>query len=190
MKKTILLLAIALFFSCSQETTLQDDLVQERIDFSQLKVTLENPISNVVFQYRDKQQLKEQLSSFVENITQESRELLKENEKIKNVVSLIRFQKGQAILVSFAYLDEEGKVIKSVAKAQRDSDPLDEILDGAPCPDGYERIGRCSNIGNTQECIGNHLNDFLSENLSSVGDCAGVQINVGILNTTICGQTC
>ena len=92
-------------------------------------------------------------------------------------------------MVGYAYLDDKGKVIEDFGSLQKD-EPLEEILDGAPCPHGYERLARCNNFGNVQRCVGNVLAEFLSDNLDSTGDCANIQINVGTLNTTICGQTC
>jgi hypothetical protein len=189
MKKTILLLAVALFFSCSQETTSQEDLFQENVDFSQLKVTLENPISNTLFQYKNKKELQERLSVVSESILQESKELLQEHKEVQRIVSQFSFKDGKATLVGYRYVDKDGKVIKSFSTTQRQSDPVEDFLNGA-CPDGYIRVGRCSNVGDTQKCIGKHLSAYLSDALNSVGDCANVQISVGLLNTTVCGQTC
>ena len=191
MKKTILLLMLAFAVSCTEDTQNQEVLDSQNFHFNSLKNSLDFQISKVAFEYSNTSDLETKVALFSKQLVQESLELVREKEsKIGYVTTYLSFDNKAASIEGFAYYDKQGKLLESSFADQRNSDPLEELLDGASCPSGYTRLGRCSNFGNTQACVGEYLADYLSENLDSVGDCANVQISVGTLNTTVCGKTC
>lgn len=190
MKKAILCLMLLLIFSCTQETENQEDLNLETVSFSNMKLNLDLQISNQLFDFKDSKDLKDKLNDFTNDLSTESLDLIDDMEKVKNVVTLISIKEGVVYLDGYAYLDENNKVLQSFYSETRNSDPLEEMLDGAPCPEGYETLGRCNNFVNTQTCVSQHVTDYLTESLNGIGDCANVQINIGVLNTSICGRTC
>ena len=189
MKKMILLLAVIFAYSCSQENETLEELNTGAVDFSEMKLNLDFRISNKIFEYDDEEDWNSKLEQFTRNLQLESSEIIQEYAQVQNVVTLLEFKAGTAYLVGYAYVDDKGNIVESFSSFNKD-EPLEETLGGAPCPHGYERIGRCSNFGNVHRCVSEHLAEFLSDNLDSTGDCANVQISVGTLSTTVCGQTC
>jgi len=64
-------------------------------------------------------------------------------------------------------------------------------FDAGDCPEGYTSLGKCNNFSaDRDDCLGGLAQNYFSESLSSIGDCAEVRLIVGAFTTRACGRTC
>lgn len=198
MKKVCLSLVVSLFIFACSENKLNDDFKIENINVDVSKMALNN---SIISSYSDKNDFNE---AFCKKINLMHAEILNEikNSKEFDVVNLkLKAEQGRFIIEQIIFIDtKSNQVVKlielvdsaliEVKKDQLSTRNGESSLFGR-CPQGWSTVGSCSNFGgNTQACVGNHVSAYLSAQISSVGDCARVQVSVGTLTTTVCGQSC
>ena len=196
-KNLAFIILIFNFSSCSQEEVISQE--QDSLDFSKIKIDLsKSDLGNEikVFDYKDKKELISKIKSSINLIIKDSRELIKNDSEVSDVFINISFKDGKATISEITEIDTKNNIIRKSLKyddsknsyvAQRGG-PF--IADLASCPDGYSQIDSCSNVSGTEECVGRAVQSYLSENISGIGDCANVQVQVGTFTTKVCGKTC
>uniref|UniRef100_UPI00404B8F23 hypothetical protein n=1 Tax=Gelidibacter sp. TaxID=2018083 RepID=UPI00404B8F23 len=183
--------------SCSQEETIKQDQVS--LDFNDLKINLSNSSFNnqiKVFDFKDKSEMIAKINPSFNQIIEDSRELIKNNSEVTDVIITISFKDGKALISEIIELDIKNNIIRQSAKYDNSKKSYIANRGGpfnpnfANCPSGYTELASCSNINNPSECAGNAAQAYFSENVSGIGDCANVQIQVGTFTTKVCGKTC
>ncbi len=195
MKKVVLIMIFALavftFIQCeSNNEDLNPKILVDDFDFSTIKIDLK--ISNVLSTYNETNFNKKSKEIFLQ-IIKESNEVIKSNKKITQVVLNLKFVENKVYLESYAYLDSNKKIISKYIFNQNTYakiPDLDGLFNGASCPKGYTQLASCGNLDETAACVSSAVGTYLANNISAVGDCANVQVNVGLFNTRVCGQGC
>jgi hypothetical protein len=198
MKKIILgLLSFTFLLSCGG----QEDSV-EKVDLTKMKIDLKNSKLNgeiKLFTFSNTKELISEIDEAINLITEDSKEIIKNNSEVTNVITNISFINGKAIISKILYVNYKTKKIIEGYELDTNSNTYallsrkinwDEILGGGGCPNGYSQLASCGNFSDPQTCVGNAIQTYLSANISGPGDCANVQVNVGALNTRVCGRTC
>lgn len=196
-KNLALIVLILNFNSCSQEEVSSQK--QDSLDFSKIKIDLnKSSLGNEikVFNYKDKAELITKINSSFNLIINDSRELIKNDSEVTDIIINISFKDGKAIISEITELDVKNKTIRKSVKYDNTKNSyvanrnLPYIADLASCPDGYTLVDSCSNVSGTKECVGSAVQSYLSDNISGIGDCANVQVQVGTFTTKVCGKTC
>ena len=188
MKKVKLLLLLAIIALACNPKPEEDIVIEPDLNLKNLKIDLK--ISDVLFEF-NQENLKNKTVEKMNNLTFESRLLLNENPKATNVIYNLTIKNNKVYIDNVSLINVNNKkIIKSVKYHSKIEPDLDLLFNGARCPKGFSQVGSCSNVsGETQECVGGYLAGYFSENISGVGDCATVQVNVGYFNTRVYGQT-
>ena len=184
-------------FACEK----QED--ESTVDFKDVKIDLSSArfgSNPVLLRYSDISELLRNLEVPLGSVISDSKDIMSADSRISNVISIINFHDGNATLTDVYYLDESRKVIvggyilddktgkyNTISYGGID---WDSIFNGGSCPQGYSQLASCGNFNNPQGCVATAMSTYMSANLSSVGDCVNVQVNVGALNTRVCGKTC
>lgn len=179
----------------------QEDSV-EKVDLTKMKIDLKNSKLNgeiKLFTYSDTKELISNIDEAINLTTEDSKEIIKNNSEITNVITNISFINGKAIISKILYVNYKTKKIIEGYELDINSNTYarlpgdinwDEVIGGGGCPTGYSQLASCGNFSNPQTCVGNAIQTYLSANINGPGDCANVQVNVGALNTRVCGRTC
>lgn len=187
MKKSIFPLLLFCFFIYSCQT--QDDSFDKNEVISrEIPINIESldfsngvPMGN----YNDVATIKESIKLLMLDF----KGIHDDNGLVNSVIFHIIKDGTQLYLVGYTTLDFDNNVIKS-ERIVKSIGPIPPSLDAASCPTGYQDLGKCSNFNNVEDCIADKISSFLGSNLSSPGDCANVQVQVGLGNTRVCGKTC
>ena len=167
-----------------------------------MKIDLKNSKLNgeiKLFNFSNTKELISEIDEAINLITEDSKEIIKNNSEVTNVITNISFINGKAIISKILFVNNNTKKIIEGYELDTNSNTYallsrkinwDEILVGGGCPTGYSQLASCGNFSNPQTCVGNAIQTYLSANISGSGDCANVQVNVGALNTRVCGRTC
>lgn len=142
------------------------------------------------------------LISEVSNLSKLDKNLQKILGEIKNfedgstIVYKLNLKNQKIYLIGYGIYNTKSKLVRSeminsVSNAKIGSPVFKPTLSlAAPCPNGFTNLGKCSNFGNTDDCLADKTQGYFSSNLSSPGDCAQVMLRVGAFNTRACGKTC
>src|SRR5690554_126941 len=194
----ILVFGVFIFTGCSESRITEESVIKKENGFESLRLSFLNPI--VVFEYASIKDIHNKLDNAIPILLED----LKEEINAKNysdVIAGLKFHNGRVIVSELVYFRDGNLVLEDSRYFNEEVGeyvPLsngmefiyNEIANSAACPHGYTNLGKCSNIGNTEECLGGLISGYLTKSLTSVGDCANVQVSVGLLNTTVCGKTC
>ena len=192
------LLSLLLLSAISCEK--QED--ESKVDFNNVKIDLSqarfgsNP---VLLHYADVPELLRSLNAPVNSIISDSREIMGQDSRVTDIISIVNFHDGIALLTHVYYLDENSRtVVGGYILDIRTStyNPVsyggidwDSIFNGGQCPGGYSELASCGNFNNPQNCVASAMSTYMASNLSGIGDCVNVQVKVGALNTRVCGKT-
>lgn len=184
--KVLILFSIIILNSCDSQSK-QDFIEPVILDLTNLKVDLE--LTNTLFTF-DENNFQEKTNKKVEKLLKLANENLIDNKNATNVIYNLKIENGKVFIenISLVNIDSK-KVIKQQKYNSKMLPDFDVLFNGARCPSGYSQLATCSNTGETQECVGGALAKYLSESLSSVGDCTNVNVSVGLFSTRVCGQT-
>lgn len=154
----------------------------------------------VLITYKDVPELIGKIGMAGVALYEDSREIMDQDSRTSSVITELELKDGRVLLTSVYYLDEVNQVVvgghildrqagnyNEVSFAGPDWDP---VFNGNRCPTGYSQLTSCVNFNDPTQCIGNALTAYVSENLSSMGDCVAIQVKVGALNTRVCGKSC
>ncbi len=195
MKRTVLTLSFVLlvFFSCTQDESVSDiqqskDLIENvPIEFGSLDLSKGVPLA--------KTNDSKGITASLKMLFSEINEMKNKNKEIGEVVLHLSEMSGVVTLQGYHLISKDQKILEfrhSSLSSQTESrwpNPI-FILPAAACPNGYTDLGSCSNFGDTEECVGELISDHFSNSLNAPGDCANAQVQVGVLNTRVCGSTC
>lgn len=197
-KNLALFILIFNLSSCSQEEISSQK--QDSLDFSEIKIDLKKSFLGKeikVIDYKDKTELITKINSSFNQIIVDSRELIKDKSEVSDIILNINFSDGKAIITNIVEYNIKTKEIINAHYLNPESNtylryPPNDIdnLDYASCPDGYTQVDSCSNVSGTEECVGSAVQSYLSDNVSGIGDCANIQVQVGTFSTKVCGRTC
>lgn len=193
----ILVFGVFIFTGCSESDVTEESVIKKENGFESLRLSFLNPI--VVFEYASVEDIDKKLDEALPMLLDDLNEEIREK-KYSDVIAGLKFYNGRVIVSELVYFRDGDLVLEDSRYFNEEVGeyvPLsngmeftyNEIANGN-CPEGYTRIGRCSNIGNTEGCLGGLISGYLTKNLKSIGDCANVQVSVGVVNTTVCGKTC
>ncbi|WP_179375292.1 hypothetical protein [Winogradskyella wichelsiae] len=202
MKKTFIknLALIVLIFnlnSCSQEEVISKE--KDLFNFSKIKIDLsKSDLGNEikVFDYKDKKELISKIESSFGLIIKDSRELIKNDSEVSDVFINVSFKDGKATISEITEIDTKNDIIRQSFKYDDSKNSYDAkrggpyIADLASCPNEYSQVDSCSNVSGPEECVGGAVQSYLSNNISGIGDCANIQVQVGTFTTKVCGKTC
>lgn len=193
----MLVFGVFVFTGCSESDVTEESVIKKENGFESLRLSFLNPI--VVFEYASVEDIDKKLDEALPMLLDDLNEEIREK-KYSDVIAGLKFYNGRVIVSELVYFRDGDLVLEDSRYFNEEVGeyvPLsngmeftyNEIANGN-CPEGYTRIGRCSNIGNTEGCLGGLISGYLTKNLKSIGDCANVQVSVGVVNTTVCGKTC
>lgn len=193
----MLVFGVFVFTGCSESDVTEESVIKKENGFESLRLSFLNPI--VVFEYASVEDIDKKLDEALPMLLDDLNEEIREK-KYSDVIAGLKFYNGRVIVSELVYFRDGDLVLEDSRYFDEKAGeyvPLsngmeftyNEIANGN-CPEGYTRIGRCSNIGSTEGCLGGLISGYLTKNLKSIGDCANVQVSVGVVNTTVCGKTC
>jgi len=196
--KSLTLIALLLSVnSCSEESTNNEEL--DTVSFGDFDIDLsKSSFGNAikVFDYTDKKDLGNKLDKAMYQIITESNDLIKHSETTDVILNIV-FSDGIAIISKIIEFNSNTNKIISAnyfdrkTNAYAKSVPGDlSNLDLARCPNGYTQLASCGNLSNPQQCVSNAVSSYLTAEISSIGDCANVQVQVGTFTTRVCGKSC
>lgn len=186
--KVLILLSIIILNSCNLQSN--EELAEPiNLDFTNLKIDVE--ITNTLFTLEEIK-LQEKVNNKVAKLLKVAKETLLENKSVTNVIYSLNVENGNVRIENILLVNTNTeKVIKQQKYNSKAIPDLDELFNGGRCPSGYTQLASCSNLGDgTEDCIGGALTEYLSKNLTSVGDCTNINVSVGVLSTRVCGETC
>ncbi|MEM6816772.1 MAG: hypothetical protein AAF600_20680 [Bacteroidota bacterium] len=178
-----LICAFILIISCQEK-----ELSQHQPDFSSFKLSLDG--MNISLELADvNDQL--QILGAIELLESEARSIIDREAEIEDVVYTIILEETKLTLSAVEMYSSKGKLLKDQSPNSRTTifeEPVPYIA--GDCPEGYDDLGSCSNIGNTADCVAEKVGDYYRDNLTGVGDCAQTRVKVGAFSTRVCGKTC
>lgn len=194
----MLVFGVFVFTGCSESDVTEESVIKKENGFESLRLSFLNPI--VVFEYASVEDIDKKLDEALPILLEDLKEEINKK-NYSDVIAGLKFHNGRVIVSELVYFRDGNLVLEDSRYFNEEVGeyvPLsngmefiyNEIANGAACPHGYTNLGKCSNIGNTEECLGGLISGYLTKSLTSVGDCANVQVSVGLLNTTVCGKTC
>ncbi|MEM6722052.1 MAG: hypothetical protein AAF611_22175 [Bacteroidota bacterium] len=196
-KSFALLMLFVSVNSCEKESTDREE--QNTIDFSDFEIDLSKSSFGKeikVFDYKDKKDLIHKIEKSMHQIISESNDLIKDSETT-DVILDITFSGGKAFISSIIEFNSDTNTVISAnyfdqkTNAYQKSVPGDsDNLDFARCPEGYTQLASCGNLSNPQRCVSNAVASYLTAEISNIGDCADVRVQVGTFTTRVCGKTC
>lgn len=201
-KKKLLFAFLVLFALSACEKKTENE---RKIDLSNIKIDLKDSKLGgelVLFKYDNTSELFNQLTKSISVLNNDSKEILDKNSEVTNVVTNISFINGKATISKILYINEDQKKIiegyeyesttKTYNRLPTDEESLNinwnDAIFGSYSPSGYSEVASCGNGNNPKECVTKAVSSYLSTNISGVGDCANVQVNVGIMSTRVCGK--
>lgn len=195
------LLLVSIFFLTAFSCDKQDD--ESKVDMKNVKIDLSSArfgSNPVLLRYADIPELLRNLETLTNSVISDSHDIMATDRRISNVISFVNFKDGRAILTKVYYVDEVNRVVIGGYILNEETGTYttiaygepnwDAIINGGGCPQGYSQLASCENLNNPQGCVGNAVSTYMSAHLSSIGDCVTVQVNVGALNTRVCGKIC
>jgi hypothetical protein len=185
--KLLILFSIIILNYCDSISK-QDFIEPVNLDLTNLKVDLE--LTNTLFTF-DEKNFQEKTNKKVAKLLKLANETLIDNKNATNVIYNLKIENGNVFIENISLVNTTTKkVIKQQKYNSKMLPDFDVLFNGAKCPSGYSQLASFKNTGETQECVGVALAKYLSENLSSVGDCTNVNVSVGLFSTRVFGQTC
>jgi len=200
MKATLKIVWIAALGICLHACESPENSSQ--VTLGDIPVNLDNARlgSPVLMTYADVPELVRNIEMVGASLYEDSHEIMDTDSRTSSVIAELEIKNGRVLLSSVYYLDEVNEVIvgghildaqtgnySEVSFAGAD---WDAVFNGNRCPAGYSQLASCGKSNHPTQCIGNALTAYLSENLSSVGDCAAIQVKVSTLNTRVCSKSC
>ncbi|AXG71786.1 hypothetical protein KORDIASMS9_04044 [Kordia sp. SMS9] len=196
-KSFALIILMVSIYACSEESTNTQD--QTDIDFSNIEIDLSKSSFGKainVFKYTDKEELLGKIDAAMHHIITDSNDLIK-NSETTDLLLDINFSDGKAVILGIIEFNSDTKKILSAhyfdqkTNTYAKSVPGDlENIDLARCLQGYTQLASCGNLSNPQQCVSNAVASYLSAEISNIGDCANVQVQVGTFTTKVCGKNC
>ncbi|OUR91585.1 hypothetical protein A9Q87_09765 [Flavobacteriales bacterium 34_180_T64] len=193
MRKLILKISICTFLiignmSCSQEEVTQNPPLLENFTLDLSKSKLGTPL--ILFKYENKDQLINNINQSFIQIMKDAQDMIIKSNEISEVVTELQFSNNIAAIIRVTYFDENKNGITYKLNANTNKYERSPSSHLAKCPDGYSLLASCSNFDGTKECVASAVGQFLTENISGVGNCANIQVSVGTFSTKVCGKTC
>lgn len=185
-------------FSCKKNEQYQGKKVLTPIRVNLYQSKLGKQILMLPYSSSTSAATPESLEKAIKLTIEDAAGILKTRKEISDIILDISFKNGKAIVTRTTYLNKkQRKIIEaylldeaSGTYKQQNMPWYEEVLDGAACPAGFKQLAACSNMGNPTTCVSNAISTFLTSNINSIGDCATIQVQVGTLNTRVCGKTC
>ena len=182
------LLTTGLLISCQKKEHFNDGLNNQ---FNDLEIDLDGMFGEgLVFGYVNND---ESLTEGFEILKKEFNEIKSQNNEVEFITIYLSNSENKILLDGYHIVSKDNTTIEFDHKNQNDnsrSEPVPVNYIAAACPDGYESPGSCSNPGDTEGCITEKVGDYFRANLNGIGDCANVQVNVGVTGTKVCGTRC
>ena len=199
MKKKKLLLTCALIIGLLIISCTEDETTNGSPELSNLNLNLED--SNlgkelVLLQYNSVSDIQFNLEKKIELVLNNIRtEITESKGSITDIHIQLNINTGKITIAEFSKFNTgDNSIVEQVVYDQQSNSynrlPTGILPDFAKCPDGFTLIDSCSNVGNTSECVAQAISGFLTEAVSTIGDCAQVQIEVGTFTTKVCGKNC
>jgi hypothetical protein len=191
------ILSITFFISCNNQDG--DMINQEKNIFKGINIKLPDSFLNKIKLFDYSNNIEEsKISKSIGYIIDDSKELIKSDPNVTNITFNIRISDGEAI-VSEIFMLNGNKIYKKY-QFNKNTDKYQNVTsnkaqnspDGPEisCPEGYTSLGKCSNLGDVRECISKKISVYMATHLSSIGDCANIQVSIGTFSTKVCGKTC
>lgn len=195
-RSTPIFLLVFFLFSWNCKSQEYGDQVQFDLSKMELNLDLNFPKELVLFEYDRPNQVEGELSDAIQQMIEDAMEIIDDNEGTSNIAIGVDIGNGKAVINSIRYFEFE-KVVNKYDREEshsRAAFPIGTFMDlfeEKKCPRGMQSIGNCAN--NREEmpgCLGEHLHDFIAENIQGLYDCTQIMIRVGLFNTRICGGGC
>lgn len=187
-KLTLILLICIGCGSCSEDDMTSQDvnLKDINIDLSQSRIGGAITLGS---NFTTTEDLVSKIESQMATVYIDTQARIASDKNITDVQLRIRVSNGTAIIDQI--VDGKNNVLVSAKTYDGTGYRVDPNVGMyASCPGGYERLGSCSNLSGTADCIASAMGEFLSANLGSIGDCAYVYVSVGTFSSSVCGKVC